>query len=293
MKPLRRPMLRRISLQTPTHDEAGIKFGEGTIASVPIFQGTGFSNRFTYTRERAELNILLSVLSSLGLTPTAIEKQRFVDYRIILTDSVIDVELKTIVSSDEEMANTIHDMGAGLLEWLYSRQNSAPLNELQVTFVVPSLQNIPPIEVFEELKAATVSREITEAERDSLSDISPRFTLLSKLGAKWLIRSGTPPFVQVTRGALSVEGPARAVQRLLFTTRSAQDQLDRQPAKLGKPVWLIVWYQAVYSSFTVEASRSVLEAYDPSPFARIIVGDGRHLAIVDRNAGTERTSPSA
>lgn len=273
-------MVRIIPVEYPSFDEPAIAFESSTVADIPQFRATAFSRQYMYTTERADANIILSTLASLNLVPAAIRHSKGLDYIVTLSNrNTVALELKTIITPEEAMTQQIQDLSAGLMEWYYGDPAHKVDPTLQATFVIPSLRNLDAADVFDELKQYVISRLPSAQESNELVSISADFPTLAKLDTQVLVRRGKIPFVQVSRGAMSVSGPEAGIQRVLATIANAK-RAEHSASPQSMERWLVIWFQTLYSAFSVDSVKRYLEDVQARPFSRILISDGRKLAVL-------------
>jgi hypothetical protein len=270
-----------LSIKSPTFNEAEIRFNDRPLTELTRFRETRFSKLFAYTRERTDANILLTAAASLGLPLSAIAATGNNAYRISLASGASKtIDVRHAMTTDVAQEQYIFDMGAGLSELVEADDSlKARLDGYQVTFIVPGFES--------EEAAGAIWLELQEfLRREDLSRFDPlelemierTYPALNTHSAKINVRKGNPRFVQMMQGAKAIGGPEVG----LMTLHGALNEALAEAKRTEHSEWLLIWFQSILAPFDVKAAEGVMKAMPTDPYEKVLVSDGRTLAVLER-----------
>jgi hypothetical protein len=248
--------------------------------SLESFKITRYSDRLFYTDDRAELNILTTALIASGDMPKALFKTESPDFRVTLPNgNDVFVEITTAIASSEARAdNVVADLNFALSSWsLTEPLATGKLEGYAVSFFMP----FPPKAMetdstLDELKSFVLEEALDKLSNEQIVGVPAKYQRLSELDVKVLCLHKGVTFVQVTRGAMSVDPPwdaAKVIDDAVVRKRAIA-------ASWPTPLWLIVWISGHYYSPDAMLASFRLADNELKPFNRIYVGGGRSVLLI-------------
>jgi len=257
----------------------------------PEFETTKFTRNFFYSSSQIRLNILLGLISSLKL-PVAKILTEDKSFQLVLSDDKrIRVVVVLINSRDQQLTHNIFELSAGLQQWIAETHNvKQRLTHKNVSFVISSIpSNMSIDELMAELKTVVSSEWLVNLSQDSkFVKIPPEYKTLSTVGAEVLTMAtaGNGPYIQVTRGALSVPSPQDTAFEVQVSIAEVLKRVDELFPKRDTPFWLTFWFQSLYELFSVEQlNANQLAKETDDGIDRLFVVDGSKILDIDFRQG--------
>jgi hypothetical protein len=244
------------------------------------FRQTRYSDRLFYTDAQTELNILVSALIASGDVPQAVFKTESPDFRVVLRDSnEVFVEITTAIATSEARAdNVIADLSFALSSWAQADPKAERRIEgFALSFLIPHPPSASETDAtLKEMQEFILEADLAKLDHSEVSPIPDNYCRLTKLGTKLICLRQGVTFVQVSRGAMSVEPPSASVDIVYDAIRRKRDLAVEWP----QPLWLIVWITGHYYSPDDMLSAFRLPDDNIAPFKRIYVGGARSVLVV-------------